>query len=87
MDARSLVARNLRRLRVAQGVSQEALAVDAAVDRSYVSRVERGSVSATIDVLQRLVQALDAEMVELFVIPRPGERQPQPLRGGRRKRS
>jgi hypothetical protein len=33
MKAQAIVARNLRRLRVRQGISQEALAVDAAIDR------------------------------------------------------
>jgi len=42
MNARALVARNLRRLRVRKGLSQEVLAVDAQIDRTYVSRLERG---------------------------------------------
>jgi hypothetical protein len=34
MEARALVARNIRRLRVVREVSQEALAVDAGIDRT-----------------------------------------------------
>ena len=86
MDARNLVARNLRRLRVAKGLSQEALAVDAGIDRTYVSRLERGMENPTVAVLERLTQALDAKIVEFFVAPKPGEPPPQALPGGRRPR-
>ena len=44
MKAQRLVAWNLRRLRVAQSRSQEDLALEAEVDRSYMSRLERGRV-------------------------------------------
>src|SRR5689334_8779568 len=84
MDARRLVARNLRRLRVAKGLSQEALAVDAGIDRTYVSRLERGKENPTVAVLERLTQALDAKIVEFFVVPKTGEPPPQALPGGRR---
>jgi transcriptional regulator with XRE-family HTH domain len=84
MKARALVARNLRRLRVRKGLSQEVLAVDAMIDRSYVSRLERGLENPTVAVLERLAEALGAQIVEFFAIPRRGEAPPQPLRGGRR---
>src|ERR1700750_2012220 len=38
---RDILARNMRKLRAAHGLSQEALAVDAGIDRTYVSRLER----------------------------------------------
>jgi transcriptional regulator with XRE-family HTH domain len=66
MDARALVARNLRRVRVAAEISQEALAVDAGVDRTYVSRLERGLENPTVAVLERLAIALSASIVEFF---------------------
>ena len=48
MKAGALVARNIRRLRVAKGLSQEVLAVDAEIDRTYVSRLERGLENPTM---------------------------------------
>ena len=84
MNARALVARNLRRLRVRRGLSQESLAVDAEIDRSYMSRLERALENPTIAVLERLAGALDVQIAEFFVVPRRGEPVPQPLRGGRR---
>ena len=57
MKAGALVARNIRRLRVARGLSQEALAVDAEIDRTYVSRLERGLENPSVAVLERLARA------------------------------
>jgi transcriptional regulator with XRE-family HTH domain len=87
MKAGALVARNIRRLRVAQGLSQEALAVDAEIDRTYVSRLERGLENPSVAVLERLSKALSANIEELFKVPRAGEAAPQPLKGGRRPKS
>jgi transcriptional regulator with XRE-family HTH domain len=85
MNAREVVAWNLRRLRVIRGISSETLAADADVDRAYVSRIERGVANPTIDVLERLAGVLGVEMVELFAVPGPHEQRPEPLRGGRRR--
>jgi transcriptional regulator with XRE-family HTH domain len=78
------VARNLRRLRVRLELSQEALAVDAGIDRTYVSRLERGLENPTVAVLERLSVALGAHIVEFFAQPGAGEPLPQPLRRGRK---
>ena len=86
MKAQVLVARNLRRLRVLRGLSQEALAVDAEVDRTYVSRLERGIENPTIGVLERLSKALGSEIADLFNM-KLGARGPvSPLPGGRTRR-
>jgi transcriptional regulator with XRE-family HTH domain len=66
MGAKELVAWNLRRLRVAQNFAQELLAIDASVDRTYISLLERGLENPTILVLERLAIALDVQMAELF---------------------
>jgi len=58
MNARAIVARNIRRIRVSRGISQEALAVDAQIDRTYVSRLERNLENPTVAVLERLSEAL-----------------------------
>jgi len=84
MKAGALVARNIRRLRVAHGLSQEVLAVDAEIDRTYVSRLERGLENPTVAVLEKIAQALSANIEELFKVPRAGEPAPRPLKGGRR---
>ena len=85
MDARAIVARNIRRLRVERGVSQEAFAVDAGIDRTYVSRLERGLENPTVAVLERIAGALAVPITELFAAPRRGEKAPSTLPSGRKK--
>jgi transcriptional regulator with XRE-family HTH domain len=85
MDARALVARNIRRLRVMRVVSQEALAVDAGIDRTYVSRLERGLENPTVAVLEQLSKALRVEIAEFFAKPSPGEKAPATLPSGRKR--
>ena len=84
MKANALVARNLRRLRVLRGLSQENLAVDAQIDRTYMSRLERKLENPTVGVLERIALALDVPISEFFAPPKSGEPEPQTLPGGRR---
>ena len=65
MDARARVARNVRRLRVAAGLSQEAFAVDAGLDRTYISRIERNLENPTVSALEKIAKALGADIVDL----------------------
>lgn len=87
MDAQALVALNLRRLRVERRLSQENLAVDASIDRTYVSRLERGLENPTVAVLERLAQALGVSIQEFFEQPLPGAAPPDVLPKGRRPKS
>jgi len=87
MKAQHLVARNLRRLRVQIGVSQEDLAVDAGIDRTYVSRIERSLENPSVAVLERLAAALKSDIRELFDPVAVGRGPVKPLLGGRHKRS
>ena len=84
MKGRKLVAWNLRRLRVQKDISQEKLAADAAVDRAYLGGLERQEENPTIDLLDRVADALSVSIGDFFVKPKPGEKAPAPLRGGRR---
>ena len=58
MALRQTLAENLKRARVAAGLSQEDLADAAGIDRTYVSALERCRYSVSIDVLERLATAL-----------------------------
>ncbi len=84
MDVQALVARNIRRLRVARQISQDAFAADAGIDRAYVSRLETGQENPTILILERIASALEVEIDELFRKPAPGEKEPMTLRSGRK---
>jgi transcriptional regulator with XRE-family HTH domain len=61
MQIREVFARNLRNARHARRLSQEALADEAGIDRTYVSALERARYSATIDVVDKLAKALDID--------------------------
>lgn len=87
MDGRALVAWNLRRIRVKRGLSQERLAFDAEVDRSYVGGLERAEENPTVDVLERLANTLDVPLVEFFKAPLAGSKRPDPLPRGRRRKA
>jgi transcriptional regulator with XRE-family HTH domain len=58
----------LRALRAERGLSQEALALEAGVQRNYVSLIERGVNKPTITIIFKLATALDmkpSQVVEL----------------------
>jgi transcriptional regulator with XRE-family HTH domain len=84
MKAAELVAWNLRRLRVARSIPQEILAADAEVDRSYVSRLERGLENPTVALLQKLADALEFHVSEFLREPAAEEVRADPLPGGRK---
>ena len=85
MDVRQLVAINLRRLRVAKGLSQDELALRAGVERAYVGHLDRGTKNPTITTLDKLASALECEVMELFRPVAPGTESLAPLRGGRKR--
>ncbi|MGE0280539.1 MAG: helix-turn-helix domain-containing protein [Rhizobiaceae bacterium] len=69
MKAGEVIAWNLRRLRVAKGLSQESLAGDSDIDVSYVSRLENAKENPSIGVLERLAAALGTDFFELVRKP------------------
>ncbi len=84
MKARALLAWNLRKIRVERGLSQDALADEASVDRAYVGGLERKSHNPTIDLLDRLATTLDADIAEFFAKIPKGATPPKPLPAGRK---
>ncbi|MCK1339962.1 helix-turn-helix transcriptional regulator [Bradyrhizobium sp. 38] len=68
----NVVAAAVRRARKGLGLSQEDLALEAGLDRTYVSQVERGARNCTIIVLARLAKALKTTPDRLLVPQRKG---------------
>lgn len=66
MDVRRRVGLNVKRLREAKGLSQEAFAFEAGVHRTYISGVERGLRNPTITVLEKVAKALKADTADLL---------------------
>ncbi len=58
MDVRRRVGLNLRRFRLERGLSQEALAFECGLHRTYISGVERGVRNPTVLVLEQIASAL-----------------------------
>lgn len=65
-SARERVARNLKLWRSQRGVSQQSLSTDAGLSRTYLSRVENGVETVSIDHLEKLAIALSIDIVELL---------------------
>lgn len=84
MRGRDLVGWNVRRIRVAKGISQERLAFDSGVDRSYLGGMERGEENPTVDVLDRIAGTLAVSLGELFTDFDPGMRACKGLPPGRK---
>ena len=66
MDIRTVLAKNLKRIREERGYSQEDLAFRADLHRTYVSGVERGVRNPTIVIVQKLAEALEVEAADLL---------------------
>jgi transcriptional regulator with XRE-family HTH domain len=64
-----IVADNVRSLRKAAELSQEELAHEAGLDRTYISQVERGQRNVTIIVLAKIADALKVTPDRLLVAP------------------
>ena len=69
MKLREVLAANLKHYRLAASMSQEELAHRADIDRTYVSSLERGRYSASVDMLESLSAALGIEAALLLTIP------------------
>ena len=58
MDVVALLGRNVRAIRIEQGLSQEELSFRAGLKRSYLSDLERGTRNPSVRALGRIADAL-----------------------------
>ena len=65
-QVRQSLARNIKELRGQRGLSQEALALSADVDRTYVSQIERGVGNPSLLVLCKLAAILEKDVLALL---------------------
>jgi transcriptional regulator with XRE-family HTH domain len=70
MDLRGIFANNLRRIRHENGLSQDDLANEAEMSRSYLSQLEKGAFYASLKIIGRLAGVLKVEPAEFLVRPR-----------------
>jgi ribosome-binding protein aMBF1 (putative translation factor) len=64
--ARETLARNMRMLRAAQNISQEALSHETGINRTYVSSVERCERNVSIDNIEKIAKGLKTEVWKLL---------------------
>ena len=63
------LASNVKTRRKQLGITQEILALDAGIDRTYISQIERGISNPSLLVLVKVAEILDVEVVELLAEP------------------
>ncbi len=66
MDLPQILGRNVRAARLRAGLSQEQLAFEAQMKRSYVSDMERGTRNPTVKAIGRLAVALNVAPADLL---------------------
>jgi transcriptional regulator with XRE-family HTH domain len=66
MDIKKKFGKNLKRLRLDKAISQESLALSADLDRTYIPSIEKGERNVSITVVEKLANALNVKISELF---------------------
>jgi len=63
---RTILAQNIKGLRSERGLAQETLALEAGVDRTLVSKIERLIANPTLEILVKLSMALEVPVMALL---------------------
>ena len=66
MDWRRVDGGPVKRLRLAKGLTQEQLALEAEIDLTYAGGIERGTRNPSLLVMVRIARALDAVPADLL---------------------
>lgn len=66
LSLRQVFAKNIRLVRIAQGMSQERMADEAQIDRAFVGTLERGQRNISIDKIEQLANAVATPAHELL---------------------
>ena len=61
-----VIANNVRKLREERNLSQEKLAAEAGLHRTYIGMIERCEKNITVVSLERIAQALNVELIDLI---------------------
>lgn len=68
-DLRAILAYNMRVFRVNKGWSQEELARQCELDRTYVSAIERKRWNIALSNIEKIANALDIQSYQLLIPP------------------
>jgi transcriptional regulator with XRE-family HTH domain len=64
--ARTTLASNVKRARLAAGISQEELAFNAGIDRTYASQIERAIANPSLGITCAVAEALGCTLIDLL---------------------
>jgi transcriptional regulator with XRE-family HTH domain len=60
------IADKIKKYRTAKGLSQKEIAIDLGIDQAQYSRIESGKVEPTLSSLEKIAEALNVRLPELF---------------------
>lgn len=68
MNIREIFAMNVKRNRIKKKMSQEELGFQSGLHRTYISDIERQTRSISLDNIQKIADALDIPVYQLFIV-------------------
>jgi len=74
------VGKTIKMLRQLKGVDQSTIASDAGISTSYLSQIENDLKNPTLDIVQKIADTLEVDMVVLFVLSKKLDDVPEPKR-------
>ena len=66
MNTLKQLGMRIRYLRKQKGLSQEDLALEACINKNYLSDLERGTRNPTVIILEKIAEALGVDLATLF---------------------
>jgi transcriptional regulator with XRE-family HTH domain len=66
MDIKKKFGKKVKKLRLEKGLSQEKLAYEADIDRTYIPSIEKGERNVSITVIEKIAKALKVKISVLF---------------------
>lgn len=87
MDITPFVGPAFRQLRERANLSQEGFALEAGLDRTYVSGIERGVRNPSLKSMQRLAETLGVSLDKVFVLAARLAKKQASSRTGRNSRA
>lgn len=66
MRMAEIFGKNVRRIRLEQGITLETLAIEVGIAYSYMGGIERGQKNPTLDIVERIADALRTDATSLL---------------------
>ena len=63
------VGENIKKIRMAKGLSQKEVTITSGLDTAQYSRIENGKTDPSVTTLERIAKAMNISLVDIFAIP------------------